>query len=408
MAIAIYREATSISKSTKTHLLIRQDYSNRTLLSENFGKDNILLTFNNGQVNQKILFNRTETSNKEHIKPVQDLDFKGFDRLNNDNLLNKYEELENQHFNQIKKYYEDRKIKEKAQIYASWVENGSLKSQKPKKMQTIYKGKPDTTHKEFLIAFGGSEVVNENKNALANLDNPEFYKKCVVAVKTQLLEMGLSDKNLVSILFHRDEKTPHLHIRYTNFDFENCQSLNTTIEKICNNDKKSIMQYRRNLLSKLQKTINNSFGFEFEPAPENKGIKHKTKREWLEQENQQLQAIQEQKQEQINTLNNKINDKNKDLENHNFLKFDFENLAKNNTYEEAKKKIEIIEEIGAKPINTDNTAQIKLFDLFILFIKKSLGIKYKEYQDNKKTYEEIKQEHKFIQPIITKTKQITR
>jgi hypothetical protein len=37
-----------------------------------------------------------------------------------------------------------------------------------------------------------------------------------------------------------------------------------------------------------------------------------------------------------------------------------------------------------------------------------LGIKYKEYEDNKKTYEEIKKEHKFIQPVIIKTKQITR
>jgi hypothetical protein len=258
-----------------------------------------------------------------------------------------------------------------------------------------------------LIAFGGSEIVNSDKNALANIDNPDFYKLAINAVRNQLKEMGLSDRNLVSAIFHRDEKTPHLHIRYTNFDFENCQSLNTTIEKNCKNDKKQIMQYRRNLLSKLQKTLNKSFGFEFEPMKD-PTRKHKTKREWLEQENQQLQAIQEQKQEQINTLNNKINDKNKDLENHNFLKFDFEKLAKNNTFEEAKNKIEIIEEMGAKPINTDNTAQIKLLDLFILFIKKSLGIKYKEYEDNKKTYEEIKKEHKFIQPVIIKTKQITR
>ena len=57
------------------------------------------------QVQEKILFNRTETSNREHTKPIQDLHFKGFNRLNNSNLLSAYENLENTHFKQIKEYF---------------------------------------------------------------------------------------------------------------------------------------------------------------------------------------------------------------------------------------------------------------------------------------------------------------
>ena len=108
--IAIYREATSRSKSTKSHLLVKQDYSNRTELGKNFGKDNILITFNNGIIQNKILFNRTETSSENYAKAVQDLNLKGFERLNNDKLLAVYEDLENNHFKQIKTYYEIQQI----------------------------------------------------------------------------------------------------------------------------------------------------------------------------------------------------------------------------------------------------------------------------------------------------------
>lgn len=407
MTIAIYREATSISKSTKSHLLIRQDYSNRTEKGANFGKDNILITFNGGQVQEKILFNRTETSNREHTKPIQDLQFKNFSRLNNSNLLSAYENLENIHFKQIKEYFETTKTQQKQQAYQDWENAGKPENQKPKKTQTVYKGKPDTTHKEFLIAFGGIGVINQDKAVINQLDNPDFYKLAIKAVKKQLLEMGLSDRNLVSIIFHRDEKTPHLHIRYTNFDFKNCQSLNTTIENKCNKDKKQIIKYRQNLLSNLQKTINKSFNFDYETQQKDPTRKHKTKREWLQEQNQELTAQQSKKLSQLTYLDNQLEEKKEELEEE-YLKFDFKKLATKYTYSKAREKIEELKDIGINPAGQGHN--INLVDLFIRFLKMQLGKRFIEYQQEKATFLSIKQNTKQVQPIRTKTidKQITR
>ncbi len=409
--IAIYREATSISKSTKSHLLKRQDYSNRAEKGENFGKDNILITFNQGVITEKVLFNRTETANRTHTKAVQDLNFKGFSRLNNEDLLRGYEMLENTHFKQIKTYYQTTKTKQKEQIYKKWEENGKPADQKPKKMQTVYKGKPDQIHKEFLIAFGGPGVISNNPSTLKSLDNPDFYKLAINAVKKQLEEMGLSDKNLVSIIFHRDEKTPHLHIRYTNFDFTNCQSLNTTTEKKCNNDKKEMIKFRQNLLSNLQKTVNQSFGFDFEPKPKDPARKHKTKREWLEQQNQELEQEQSKKVSQITYLDNVIQDKKTDLQNE-YMKFDFGKLATRYTYSNAKEKLEELEDMGViqAPEAPGQGQNLTIIDLFIKFLKMQLGKRYSDYTEDKATFLAIKQDTKQIQPKRIKTinKQITR
>lgn len=410
MTIAIYREATSISKSTKSHLLKRQDYSNRAENGENFGKDNILITFNNGLIVEKVLFNRTETANSTHTKAVQDLNFKGFSRLNNEDLLSAYEVLENKHFKQIKTYYETTKTKQKEQIYKKWEENGKLADQKPKKMQTVYKGKPDQIHKEFLIAFGGPGVVSNNQITLKSLDNPDFYKLAINAVKNQLKEMGLSDKNLVSIIFHRDEKTPHLHVRYTNFDYKHCQSLNTTTEKKCNKDKKEMMKFRQNLLSNLQKTVNQSFGFDFEPKPKDPTRKHKTKRQWLQEQNQTLEQEYGKKVAQITYLDNVIEDKKVDLQEE-YLGFDFEKLATKYTYSKAKEKLEELKDIGISPSQPPGQGQnLTIIDLFIKFLKMQLGKKYCDYMEDKATFLSIKQNTKQIQPKKIKTidKQITR
>lgn len=407
--IAIYREGTSRTKSTKSHLLVRQDYSNRTELGKNFGKDNILITFNDGIIKNKIIFNRTETSTGNHAKAVQDLNLKGFERLNNEKLLAVYEDLENTHFKQIKAYYETTKTQQKQQIYENWEKAGSPASQKPKKMQTVYKGKPDQIHKEFLIAFGGADVVNEDPETIANTDNPEFYNKCITAVKTQLKEMGLSDKNIVSITFHRDEKFLHLICRFVNFSFTDCQSLNTTIEKKCKHNKQAIMQFRKNLLSGLQKTVNKSFGFDFTPKKADPSIKHKTKREWLIEQNIELQAQHKQKINQSRFLDNAISSKKEQL-NENYLTFNFENLAQKYSFKEAKKKLEEIQEIGLNPVDTGQEQQ-NLVDLFLQFVRLNLGNRAQEYEKDKNSFLAIKNDAKnFVQPTLVKTisKQVTR
>lgn len=405
--IAIYREATSRTKSTKTHLLIRQDYSNRTHLNQNFAKDNILLTFSNGKIQDKIIFNRTELSNGNNIKPAQDLNLQGFGRLSENNLLEKYENLETQHYQQIKDFYKKTKTKYKEEIHQKWVENGSKSEQKPKKIYTEYQGKQNETHKEFLIAFGGAEIVNNDKITLESIDNIEFYNKCVKAVKKQLNEIGLTEKNLVSVIFHRDEKTPHLHVRYTNFDFENCQSLNITQKQQTTN--KTHIQFRKNLLSELQKTINQSLGFEFEPKPRDPTIKHKTKREWLIEQNIELQAQHKQKINQSRFLDNAISSKKEQLQD-DYLTFNFKNLAQKYNFKEAKKKLEEIQEIGLKPVMTGQEQQ-NLVDLFLQFVRLNLGNRAQEYEEEKSSYLAIKNDAKnFVQPTLVKTinKQVTR
>lgn len=392
MTIAIYREATSKNKSTKTHLLIRQDYSNRATQGENFAKDNILLTFNQGNIQQKILFNRTETATGEHTKAIKDLNFKGFERINNDTLLNLYNNLEDTHYKHIKNYYENTKTQQKLLAYKQWEEKGKPKDQKPPKMQTIYKGKPDTLHKEFLIAFGDLKHTKKE-----DLDNTQFYRKCVAVAKKQLEAMGLSAQNLVAITFHRDELTTHLHVRYTNFDFKHCQSLNTTIETQCKKDPRKVIKFRQDLLSNLQKELNANFGFKFEPQPQDKTRKHKTKREWLAQQNEALDTLLNTKKETLET---------------NYVGLNFEAIATKYTYQEAKEKLQELEAISIKPAQWpgQDKQDKTMWDLFVKFLKLNLGMKFKEYEEAKSTYTAIKNNSKnFKQPnlIKNKTKQIT-
>ena len=221
--------------------------------------------------------------------------------------------------------------------------------------------------------------------------------------------MGLSDRNLVSVIFHRDEKILHLSCRFSNFNYANCQSLNTTIEKKCKHNKQAIMQFRKNLLSGLQKTVNKSFGFEFQPRPADPSRKHKTKREWLVEQNIELQAQHKQKINQAKFLDNAINDKKSQLQD-DYLTFNFENLAQKYSFKEAKKKLEEIQEMGIKPAIAEQGQQ-NLVDLFLQFIRLNLGSSAQEYEEEKSSYLSIKNDAKnFIQPTLVKKidTQITR
>lgn len=400
--IAIYREATSRTKSTKSHILIRQDYSNRTQLSPNFGKDNILLTFENGKIKDKILFNRTELSSGSHQKPIHDLNLKGFDRSNGSKLLEKYEDLEEAHYKKIKDFYKTEKTKIKSEIHKKCSENNT----KPPRIYTEYQGKKNETIKEFGVFFGGQEVTSGDKKQLESLDNPEFYNRCVVAAKKQLKVMGLSDKNLISINWDRDERTPHFSCRFSAFDFENCQSLNVTQKQQTTN--KTHIQFRKNLLSKLQKTINESFGFDFEPKKADPSRKHKTKREWLVEQNKNLSVEQSKKQAQLSYFDNVITNKKEELAEE-YLSFNFEKMAQKYTFKEAKEKLKELEEIGLKPATAGQSQN--LIDLFLQFIRLQLGKRSEEYFEGKSSYLSIKNDAKnFVQPTIIKTidKQIIR
>lgn len=251
--------------------------------------------------------------------------------------------------------------------------------------------------------MGGPGI--EDQETMQKLDNAEFYNKCVKAAKSQLELMGLSAENLAAIALHRDEKTLHLHVRYTNFDFKNCCSLNYTTELQNKKDKSKMLKFRQLLLAELQKNLNQNFGFNYEAPELDKTVKHKTKREWLAQQNTELEA-------QNIALAKQIQQNQQEVK-QDYLQVNFNYLATNYNFKEAKKKLEDIETI-AKPIPQNMTGQdqgITLMQMFLLFVKRQLGKRYQEYTEQDNNYLSIKNDTKNIKKperIRVIDKQITK
>jgi hypothetical protein len=78
-----------------------------------------------------------------------------------------------------------------------------------KKIRTVLQTKD--LKKEFGIFLGGDKFIG---------NKAEFEKKIVKSALAILEKKGLDKSNIISIVVHYDEKTPHAHIQYNDYSFK--------------------------------------------------------------------------------------------------------------------------------------------------------------------------------------------
>lgn len=170
--IAIFRQAKKEQISTNNHLFNQQEIRNQySKNNPNLTNKNTLIYFEDGKL-QKREFQRNG---------------------NNDDLVKQFNAKAEQLDKIAREEYKAHKTAEK-------LANPS------KKIRTVLQTKD--LKKEFGIFLGGDK----------NIGNKEdFEVKIVKSALAILQKKGLDKSNIISIVIHFDEKTPHAHITYNDF-----------------------------------------------------------------------------------------------------------------------------------------------------------------------------------------------
>ncbi len=179
--IAIFRQAKISQISTLNHLL--QEMSKDNLVNKNNKTGNVVWYHDTVDTFKKVFFER-DGSNNEIIETIKE-----------------YEKAIDKH---ARNDYQEHKEAEKDKIFAECKKNGT----KPPKIRTVLQTK--NLKKEFVIAIGGDK----------NVDNQEFYDNAIKTVKAVIKKKGLEEKNILSIVVHFEETTPHLHCQYLDYSFK--------------------------------------------------------------------------------------------------------------------------------------------------------------------------------------------
>ena len=179
--IAIFRQAKISQVSTLNHLL--QELSKDNLVNHENTQKNIVLFHDSENTFARVDFDR-DGSNKKVADTIKEYE-KALDKHARDD-------------------YKKHKEYEKDKIFAECKKNGT----KPPKIRTVLQTK--NLKKEFVIAVGGDK----------NVDNEEFYKNALKTVKAVMQKKGLETKNILNIVVHFEEKTPHLHCQYLDYSFK--------------------------------------------------------------------------------------------------------------------------------------------------------------------------------------------
>lgn len=179
--IAIFRQAKISQISTLNHLL--QEMSKDNLVNKNNKTGNVVWYHDTVDTFKKVFFERNG-SNNEIVETIKE-----------------YEKAIDKH---ARNDYQEHKKAEKDKIFAECKKNGT----KPPKIRTVLQTK--NLKKEFVIAVGGDK----------NVDNQEFYDNAIKTVKAVIEKKGLEEKNILSIVVHFEETTPHLHCQYLDYSFK--------------------------------------------------------------------------------------------------------------------------------------------------------------------------------------------
>lgn len=179
--IAIFRQAKISQISSHNHLL--NEFSKDNFINENITQKNIIWYHDTVDTFKKEVFERNG-SNNEIMETIKE-----------------YEKALDKH---ARNDYKEHKEAEKDKIFAECKKNGT----KPPKIRTVLQTK--NLKKEFVIALGGDK----------NVDNQEFYDNAIKTVKAVMKKKRLEEKNILSIAFHFDETTPHIHCQYNDYSFK--------------------------------------------------------------------------------------------------------------------------------------------------------------------------------------------
>lgn len=179
--IAIFRQAKISQVSTLNHLL--QELSKDNLVNHENTQKNIVLFHDSENTFARVDFDR-DGSNKEVAETIKE-----------------YEKALDKHARDDYKKYKEA---EKDKVFKDCKEKGI----KRPKIRTVLQSK--NLKKEFVIAVGGDK----------NVDNEEFYKNALKTVKAVMQKKGLETKNILNIVVHFEEKTPHIHVQYNDYSFK--------------------------------------------------------------------------------------------------------------------------------------------------------------------------------------------
>jgi len=218
--VSIFRQAKKGQVSTNNHLYNTQEmYNQQTKYNKNVGQENKVFYYNKDN----------------------NLVYRKFTRDSNNSALNDYFTAKENELDKLAR--EDYTAHKKQQK----LDNPS------KKIRTVLQTKDLT--KEFGIFLGGDKNV-ENKE--------DFEDKLLQTVHKILKKKGLSEKNLISIVIHYDEFTPHAHIKYN--DYSNLHK--TTATEYCKVrfqtglDKKQLNKLNRDNFAEFQDLVADNMGME--------------------------------------------------------------------------------------------------------------------------------------------------
>lgn len=254
--IAIYRQAKNNQLSSLNHLFNTQEKTNQNADNNpNINNDNFCI-YKDGDNLYKTNFKRNG-SNDDIVKSVEDA-AKNIDE-------------------KAREDYKQHKLKQKE-------ENPS------KKVRTVLQSK--NLEREFVIALGGDKSITGKE---------DFEKKALNAVDAVLKAKGLTVKdNLLCLVIHYDEKTPHIHCKYNDYSFE----YKTTSKELFRNrtdkdapkqEKRAAREEERENFSQFQDIVADTMGMD--RGQKNSKQKHLEKHEFY------LQTIADQEKQMNNNAN---------------------------------------------------------------------------------------------------------
>ena len=286
--------------SSLSHIFLKQDLGNRLSAEKNsnFTKENLYL-LNDPKAES---FNEYSRQRNESNQDLTEFVKQRIDTL--------YDEAKEDYITF------KRKERQEAKEHNSKPENKNNQKKLPRANFQISKEK---FVQELIITYGAE--VDISKQDFKNVE--EFYKKA-------LDKLGIPKENVLFIAEHNDEKTPHYHIQFINYDFESHTSWNQKRNNMAikesekNNDftskgEPNILKYKAKQLRGLQDDLVTCFGTERGYKKEVKGRDYKTKQQWITGLEKEIESLEKSKADAVDIfykvaheLNDKFNNLDED------------------------------------------------------------------------------------------------
>ena len=290
--IGVFREAKINQISSLNHLFNTHEQTNQNpLINPNLANNNSCYIWDNEASTTKLMEFKRDGNNQDVI-----------------DLLRKKEiNLDNE----AREDYKKHNLNEKA-------------NNPGKKIRTVLQSK--NLKKEFGIFVGGDMTIT---------NKAEFEARALKTAIKVLEKKGLSEKNLLSLTVHYDEKTPHLHCQYLDYSWKH-KTTGTEYSKtrfVPGMDKKQLRKLNRDNFSEFQDLVADGMGMQ-RGQRNSKAINRKKSEHFKEEADKHTLLLIQQKAE-LSRLNAEIQrqETNK-LRNEEFKK------AQNLEYEDLEEKIE--------------------------------------------------------------------